>query len=191
MSDPVKNYGAVRGNPRVFPIGEETIIVTRLPGQVHMEFTAWKIELEMPLEPKDSDKILPDVSYRSDFRTEDEMLMDLAIMTLNANRTSDQKQRFEVSKPWLLEHVSGDMLEDLIVDVMDPFLEHQREKQVKQEMIRATVMRDALTPMMREVVREEIQVLRKHSKPSSKSSGTLPTITDGPLNSPSPEVSTS
>ncbi|HWQ67997.1 MAG TPA: hypothetical protein VN372_14150 [Methanospirillum sp.] len=191
MSDPVKNYGIVRGNSRPFFIGEETITVTRLPGQVHMEFQAWRAEGSRPVEPKDEDQILDYVEYRSDFRTEDEMLMDLAILTLNANRTADQKQRFDINKQWLLEHVSGDMLEDLVMDVMDPFLSHLRDKNVKLRQIEAGIMKDALTPMLREVVKEEMKALRKRSKPSSESTGKSASIMDGVQSIPSPVPLTS
>jgi|GEM_PF-5716823 len=179
MSDPVKNYGVVRGNPRPFCIGDETITVSRLPGQVHMEFTTWKIELSRPVKPTDPEEVDSGVNYRSDFRTEDEMLMDLAVMTLNGNLTADQKQRFHIDKSWILEYVSGDMLEELILDVMDPFLLHLREMQIKQEKIRAETMRDAITPMIKELIQEEIQTQRKHLKPSSKSSGNAAITTDG------------
>ncbi len=179
MSDPVKNYGVVRGNPRPFCIGDETITVSRLPGQVHMEYTAWRIEQEKPVEPKDPENIQADISYRSDHRTEDEMLMDLAILTLNAGRTEDQRLRFTIDQKWLIDNVSGDMLEDLVVDVMEPFLSHLHEKRIKQETIRATLMRDAITPMIKELIQEEIQTQRKHLKPSSRSSGNAAITTDG------------
>jgi hypothetical protein len=139
--------------------------------------------------PKDDDQVLDDVEYRSDLRTEDEMLMDLAILTLDANLTLDQRTRFSVNKQWLLEHVSGDMLEDLVMDVMDPFLSHLRDKAVKDEQRKAEIMRDALTPMLREVIREEIKVQRKRSKPCLESIEKSVSITDGPLSTASQDPS--
>lgn len=181
MSDAIKNYGIIRGgNPRKFAIGDEVFSVVKLPGKVQFEFNHWRLQQELPKEPEEPEE---GVDYRTDYRSVDDLITDLAILTLNSARTEEQKSRFTITDEWLLENVSGDMIEDLVTDVMQPFLDHLTEKEENQKLKQAQTMSALLDPVLRGIVQEEMSKLQK--KPlnnSSKSSSTPSQRPDGQLN---------
>lgn len=181
MSEAIKNYGIIRGgNPRKFAIGDEIFSVVKLPGKVQFEFNHWRLQQELPKEPKDPE---PDVDYRIDCRSVDDLITDLAILTLNSARTEEQKGRFEVTFEWLLENVSGDMIEDLVTDVMKPFLDHLTEKEESQKQKQAQTMSALLEPVLRGIAQEEINKLQKKSSNNSSKSSSIPSQRpDGQLN---------
>lgn len=151
----------MRGNPRTFKINGEIFTVRAIPGHAYMEFLAWRVELAKPVRPNNPEMVDEYEEYRSDFRNEFELLLDMTILTLNSSRTQDQKNRFEVSEQWLLDNVSADMLDQLVYDVCDPFLTRLHEKDIENEKKKAESMKTLLEPALREVVRDELNKIRK------------------------------
>jgi len=167
--DAVENYGSIRGNPRTFHINDETFSVKKMPAKIQMDFLAWRIESSRPVMPKDPEKVDENIEYRTDTRNEFEFMLDSCAETLNASRTQDQKNRFEVTVEWLLENVSADMLDKLIYAVMDPFLSRLEEKQAEASQKLVKTQKTILEPTIREIVRQEMETMMTQKKPSPTS----------------------
>ncbi len=152
----------MRGDSRTFLISGEEFVVKKLPAQVHMESLARSVDLMKPERPKNPDLVDEYEDYRTDYRTDMDFLIDLAVYTLNASRSNDQVRRFEVTRKWLLDHVSSDRLEELIYAVLDPFLTRRDERNAAMEKKKAETMTTYLEPAIREIVRNEMNSQRKN-----------------------------
>ena len=177
--DAVENYGNIRGNARKFHINDEIFTVRKIPARIQMDFLSWQIEITRPKRPTNPDQVDPDVQYREDTRNEFEFILDACAETLNIARTQDQRTRFEVSVDWLLENVSADMLDKLVYGVMQPFLDRIEERKIEQMQKTVETQKAALEPAIREMVREEMKLLKRPSPSSAKSSENYAGSTNG------------
>ena len=170
-------------------IGDEKFIINKFPAQIHLELLSWRANLVLPNPPVNAEYREPGVIYRTDFRSEFDLLFDLMVMTLNASRNQDQKDRFEITREWItdpVDGVSGDMLDELVYDVLDPFLTRLKEKELEAEKKQAIHWTSLMEPMLIEIVQREIAKMNPiPMKPlinSAISSENSAPLTDGQKN---------